>query len=319
MQNIAQALFISLKGSQLSPEEKKLIKKENPAGVILFKRNIKSTKQTQALIEEIKSLTKEPALLAVDCEGGQVNRLSHLGKNYPSPKELSVLEEESVFQTARNIGKDLKDLGFDVNFAPVIDLPIVKSPLLETRVFGSSPEDVLKKAGAFMQGLLKEGIYPCLKHFPGHGAVKEDSHELLPIDFRTWEDLDDQLSVFEHLYNSYPSAIMTAHIVFPNIENTPASFSKILLTKVLKQQKNFQGLVFSDDIDMGALAGFSSGESVFLALQAGCDMVLNCQKNPLEIFEYFKKQTKKTKLLEKQLKESQLKKRKLLKFLSSQS
>ena len=319
MQNIAQALFISLKGSQLTPEEKKLIKTENPAGVILFKRNISSIKQTQTLIEEIKSLTKEPALLAVDCEGGQVNRLSHLGKAYPSPQKLSVLEEESIFQTARNIGKDLKDLGFDLNFAPVVDLPLAKSPLLETRVFGSSPEEVLKKAGAFMKGLLQEGIYPCLKHFPGHGAVKEDSHELLPIDFRTWEDLEDQLSVFEHLYNSYPSAIMTAHIVFPNIESTPASFSKILLTQFLKKKKNFQGLLFSDDIDMGALDGFSSGESVFFALQAGCDMVLNCQKKPFEIFEYFKKHPEKTQFLEKQLKESQLKKRKLLKFIASQS
>ena len=317
MQKIAQALFISLKESQLSLEESDFIKKESPAGVTLFKRNIESKEQTQALIQEIKSLSQEPLLVAVDCEGGLVNRLSHLGWDYPSPAELSSFDEEKIFQLAQSMGRELKSFGFDLNFAPLVDLPLVESRLLESRVFGSSPELVIKKAGAFMEGLLKEGIYPCLKHFPGHGGVKEDSHDVLPQDQRSLEDLETQIQLFETLYKKYPCAVMTAHIVFPNIEKTPASFSKILLTEILKQKGKFKSLVFSDDIDMGALAGFSPGESFFLALQAGCDMVLSCQSSHLEILGDFQKNPQKKKELEEKLKESQIKKLKLFKFIQS--
>ena len=317
MQKIGQALFISLKDSQLSLEELDFIRKESPAGVTLFKRNIQSKEQTQALIQEIKSLTPDPLLVAVDCEGGLVNRFSHLGLEYPSPQELSSWKDEDIVKLAQSMGKDLKKLGFDLNFAPVVDLPIVKSQLLENRVFSDSPNLAKKKAGAFMEGLLKEGILPCLKHFPGHGGVVEDSHDLLPEDYRSLDELESQIQLFSTLYKKYPCAIMTAHIVFPNIEKTPASFSPVFLTEILKRRGEFKGLVFSDDIDMGALSDFSPGESFFSALQAGCDMVLSCQKNPYEILDYFQKNPLKKKELERKLKESQSKKIKLFKSIQS--
>ena len=317
MQTIGSALFISLKGTRLLLEEEEFIKKEYPAGVTLFKRNIESKEQTRDLIQNIKSLSKGPVLIAVDCEGGDVNRLSHIGLKYPAPAELSSQGKEGIKKVAYSIGKDLKSLGFDLNFAPLVDLPITKNPLLESRVFSSYPDKVIEKAGAFMEGLLKGGIYPCLKHFPGHGGVKEDSHFILPQDQRSLEELENQIQVFEVLFKKYPCAIMTAHIVFPNIEKTPASFSKRLLTELLKQKKKFKGLVFSDDIDMGALKGFSSGESFFLALLAGCDMILNCQKSPFEILDYFHKNPLKKKELESRLKESQVKFLRLCKFIAS--
>jgi len=285
VEKITASLFVCLKGTELSPEEKEFIKKESPAGVTLFKRNIDSKKQTKELIQEIKSLSLEPLLVAVDCEGGLVNRLSHLGIHYPSPLELSFFDSKRIFNQSWSMGKDLKSFGFDLNFAPVVDLPLVQSSLLEKRLFGSSPASVIEKAGAFMEGLLKAGIYPCLKHFPGHGGVKEDSHDVLPEDPRSLRELETQIQVFETLYKKYPCAIMTAHIVFPQIDKKPATFSQILLTKILKQKRNFKGLVFSDDIDMGALKKHSSFESFSLALSAGCDIILSCQKSPWEILD----------------------------------
>ena len=317
MQTIGSALFISLEGIKPSLEETEFIKKQSPAGVTLFKRNIKSKEQTQALIQKIKSLSQEPLLVAVDCEGALVNRLSHIGFKYPSSEELSFEPKEKILKLAKSMGKDLRNFGFDLNFAPVVDLPIVKSPLLVERVFGSSPDKIIEKAGAFMGGLLKGGIYPCLKHFPGHGGVKEDSHELLPQDPRSLDDLEIQIQIFENLFKKYPCAIMTAHILFPQIDKSPASFSKRLLTEILKKNRKFKGLVFSDDIDMGALKGFSPGEAYFLALQAGCDMVLNCQKSPFKILEYFQKNPIKKKEINEKLKQSRLKLKKLYNFLQT--
>jgi len=304
MQKIGHALFISLKSSRLLPEEAEFIKEESPAGVTFFKRNMESKEQCQGLIREIKCLSRGPLLVAVDCEGGRVNRLSALGLDYPSPAKLSSFSGEDIVKLAQSMGKDLKSLGFDLNFAPTVDLPLVKSSLLEGRLFGSSPVQVIKKAGAFMEGLLKEGIVPCLKHFPGHGGVKEDSHFVLPEDERSLGELEDQISVFKALYKKHLCAVMTAHIVFPNIEKIPAGFSKNFLTRVLRQKEKFKGLVFSDDIDMGALKEFSAGEAFFLALKAGCDMVLKCQKSPFEIRDYFQKKPLKQRELEGNLKHS---------------
>lgn len=317
MQKIGHALFISLKGSRLLPEEAEFIKKESPAGVTLFKRNIESKEQCQGLIKEIKCLSQDSLLVAVDCEGGRVNRLSALGLDYPSPAKLSSFSGEDIVKLAQSMGKDLKNLGFDLNFAPAVDLPLVKSSLLEGRLFGSSPDKVIKKAGAFMEGLLKEGVVPCLKHFPGHGGVKEDSHFVLPEDKRSLEELEEQISVFEALYKNYLCAVMTAHIVFPNIEKTPAGLSKSFLTRILRQKGKFKGLVFSDDIDMGALKEFSAGEAFFLALKAGCDMVLKCQKSPFEIRDYFQKNPLKQKEIEKKLKDSRRRLLKLSKRIAS--
>ena len=317
MEKITGSLFVSLREAKLSFEEKEFIKKECPAGVTLFKRNIHSKEQTKDLIQEIKSLSQEPLLAAVDCEGGLVNRLSHLGIEYPSPVELSSWKLGDIFKLARSMGRELKSFGFDLNFAPVVDLPIVENTLLEKRVFGSSPDLVIEKAGVFIKGLLKEGLYPCLKHFPGHGGVKEDSHLILPNDPRILEELESQIHVFEALFKKHPCAVMTAHINFFQIEKTPASFSKILLTEVLKQKKKFKGLVFSDDIDMGALKKYSLSESFFLALQAGCDIILSCQKSPFEILESIENESLKKKVIQKRLKESRSQFLKLYQFIQS--
>ena len=317
---IASALVVCLKGPELLKEEESFLKREKPAGLILFKRNIQSAKQAAGLIKRVKSLIKPPFFVSLDCEGGAVNRLSHLSEKtlWPSPEEMSFFSPQKIFSTARQMASYLKLLGFDINFAPLVDIPIVSSPLLKTRIFGDSALVVERKAGAFMKGLLSKGILPCLKHFPGHGGVEQDSHETLPQDFRTLEELKPQIDLFEELLNKYTSAVMTAHVEFPKIEKIPATFSKKILTQILKTKRAFKGLVFSDDIDMKALKKFSPGESFFLALQAGCDLVLACQKEqtPYKIIDYFERKPLKKKQLEKKL---QMTKRKILRLRTSHS
>ena len=302
---LGSCLMIALKGSRLLKRERDFIVKNQVAGVVLFQRNIKSFEQVFQLNKQIKGLTQPSPWIAVDMEGGLVNRFSHLkkGGDWPSAEKLSCLPAEKVFLTAKNMARQLKKLGFDLNFAPVVDIPLVKSEILRTRVFGSDPANVLKSATAFLKGMEGEGLMSCLKHFPGHGGVKEDSHKTLPIDNRSLKDLTPQLSVFQKLFQSHSSCIMTAHIEFPKIERKPATFSRKLLTQVLRKKLGFKGLIISDDIDMKALQSFGPGASFFSAIKAGCDMVIACQNedSPLKIIDFFEKQKQKKEQITKEL------------------
>lgn len=298
MNSILSALMMPLKGTVLLKEEKDLIKAHPPAGFILFKRNIESVKQLTKLNKSLKSLISPPPLIALDCEGGQVNRLAHLSKSFqwPSPFEMSKLSLKDISSIAYDMACELKSLFFDINFAPVVDLLTVQSELLKTRVFSTQPPLLFKRSEAFIEASLKGGILPCLKHFPGHGGVKGDTHFLLPQDKRTLKELSLQKKIFQDLFKKHEVCIMTAHVEFPNIEPGPATFSKTLLTKTLKKDMGFKGLVFSDDIDMKALKAFSAGESYLLSLQAGCDLVLSCKNSPHEIIDFFKKRVEKSNL-----------------------
>lgn len=291
---IGSCLMMSLKGPHLLKEEKDFIISNRIAGVLLFKRNLQSFQQIYELCSELKTLTKPPLLIAVDMEGGEVDRLSHLKEStpWPSAAKLQTLKVEQIYLIAQSMARQLYLLGIDINFAPVVDLLLVHSPLLNTRVFGKSKEDILKKTEPFIQGMKKEGIIVCLKHFPGHGGVSYDSHKTLPEDQRSIESLKPQLEIFKTLFKKHPCWIMTAHIEFSNIEKTPATFSKTLLTDLLKTQMGFEGIVVSDDIDMAALKKISTGERFFYALKGGCDLALTGQnsKSPKEIINYFNNQ-----------------------------
>ena len=301
-------LMIGLKGPELLREEQKFIQKHRPAGLILFKRNITSYGQLKELNKELKALLSPPLLLAVDCEGGKVNRLSHLSPAlaWPSPTKIIKKPKEEQSQLWRSMARELKVLGFDINFAPVVDWPKQESQLLKTRVMGDKPSEILKNAELLIQAFLKEGLWPCLKHFPGHGGVKEDSHEELPIDSRDFKQLEPQLDIFFSLIKSYNTGIMTAHVQFPKVDLVPASFSEIFLTKILREKQGFKGLIFSDDIDMKALQAFPPGERLFLALKAGSDVVLSGQdSNSLyQILEYFEKNPEKSQDIQARIRDS---------------
>ena len=302
---LGSCLMIALKGSSLLRREREFILKNRPAGVILFKRNIESLKQVIELNKTIKALTSPSPFIAIDMEGGEVNRLSHLEgfKNWPCAKEVAKKNRQEIFLIAKKQALQLKGLGIDINFAPVVDLPIVNSPLLKTRAFGSSAFSVLNACEPFLKGFQEGGVISCLKHFPGHGGVLEDSHETLPIDKRNLKQLSAQLSLFQTLFKKQASCIMTAHIEFSKIEKRPATFSKLLLTQILRKRLGFQGLIVSDDIDMKALKNFSPEEACFFALKAGCDMILFCKdiQNPSKVISYFERQTHKKEKLKEEL------------------
>ncbi len=302
---VGSCLMIGLEGCSLSSEEKSFIVSNNISGIVLFKRNVQSFKQVYELCVEIKSLITPAPLIAIDMEGGEVNRFSHLKNSFPwpSPKILGHLESHQVFNVACAMGKQLFALGIDINFAPVVDLLYTDNPLLTNRIFGTSKEDILKGADSFIGGLVKKNIIPCLKHFPGHGGVSEDSHKDLPKDSRLFSDLKPQLEIFQLLFKKYSCWIMTAHIEFSCIDSQPATFSEAILKTKLKKQMGFKGLLASDDIDMKALEPFSSGEKFFRALKAGCNLVLTCQKKETarEIIEYFKQKPEKKEGIKKEL------------------
>ena len=308
-------LMIGLKGFSLSQEEKNFILSYQPAGCVLFKRNIQSFKQIHALCLELKSLNNPPLLIAIDMEGGEVDRFSHLKDSFtwPSAQALSCLKPKQVFLLAKEMGRWLYLLGFDINFAPVVDSLLTNSPLLKNRVFGSSKKEILKFAEPFAKGLIEGGVLACLKHFPGHGGVSEDSHKTLPKDFRSLKKLKPQLEIFKSLFLKYPCGIMTAHIEFSLIDKKPATFSKIILKSLLRKNMGFKGLLISDDIDMQALKNFSPGERFFYAIKGGCDLIIACQNlnSPKEIIKYFQKNPKKKEEIKKELARS---KRKLLKM-----
>ena len=300
---IGSCLMMGLKEASLTKEEKKFIISNNISGVVLFKRNLQSFKQIYELCSELKYLTNPPPLIAIDMEGGEVNRFSHLKESlpWPSPQVLRTLEPKQVFLIARSMAKQLHLLGIDINFAPVVDLLLMDSPLLKNRVFGKSKAEILKLAGPFIEGLIEGKMIPCLKHFPGHGGVQEDSHKILPKDHRQIKDLEPQLDIFQTLFEKYSCWIMTAHIEFPNIDKKPATFSQVLLKTELRTQRAFKGLLVSDDIDMSALDSFSSWEKFFQALKAGCNLILTCQKKETarEIIKHFEKTLTKKKSLKK--------------------
>ena len=298
---LGSCLMIGLKGPSLLKEEKQLILSENISSVILFKRNILSLKQVFELCLELKALLKPPLLIAMDREGGEVDRLSHLKglRPWPSAKTLGPLDPKVISSLAEGLGQQMKLLNIDINLAPVVDLLLNQSPLLETRVFSKKATQVLSSALAFVEGLNKAQIISCLKHFPGHGGVKEDSHKVLPQDLRTVKDLKPQLNIFKTLFEKQKANwIMTSHVMFPNIDKVPATFSSVLLQKLLREEMNFKGLLISDDLEMSALEPLSLFERACLALKAGCDLLIYSQK-PEHLNPLFQKNLKDKELQEK--------------------
>ena len=281
---VGNSLMLGLKGESLSPEERKFLISSEVFGVILFKRNIKSFQQLYELCRELKSLS---LFIGVDLEGGSVNRFSHLKEAlpWPSAQALGGKSASEIFSVAKALGETLRALSIDINFAPVVDVPLKESSLLKSRTFAKDEGGILLTASAFLKGLKAGGVASCLKHFPGHGGVCEDSHFELPRDKRPLNQLN--LTPFFQLKSP---AIMTAHIEFTNVESGPATFSKKFLQEILREEGGFEGVIVSDDIDMKALSSFSLEERFSRALLAGCDLILSCEKEetPLQIAEHFK-------------------------------
>ena len=280
IQNLFGRLMISIEGMTLSSSDKDLIRNRHVGGIILFTRNFHSQPQIEELCSEIKNI-KNNIIIAVDQEGGRVQRFNGEYTQLPS---MQVLGNHCIsnnnYSFAADVGwlmsLELIASGVDISFAPVLDVDRNTSSIIGNRSFSNKPQNVVDIASHFIQGMSEAGMQATGKHFPGHGGIKEDSHIAEPIDIRSHNELmDTDLKPFIELKDKL-SAVMTAHITYPDIDNVCVSFSEIWLKNILQNNIGFSGVIFSDDLTMKGAGNTSMDEKAIKALNAGCDMVLVC-------------------------------------------
>ncbi|MBT8088518.1 MAG: beta-N-acetylhexosaminidase [Gammaproteobacteria bacterium] len=278
-------VMLDIEGLALSPADRDLLKEPAVGGVILFTRNFESPAQIGDLAADIRALRSPPLLIAVDHEGGRVQRfrdgftaippMRRIGREYDR-------DPESGLRAARSagwmIGSELRAVGIDLSFGPCLDLDWGVSEIIGNRAFHSKPDVVSELAGAFARGLRSAGMAAVGKHFPGHGAVLADSHLKLPVDRREYSLLLDDMRPYERLIgNGVLAGVMLAHIVYQRTDSSPAGFSDYWIQRELRSRLGFGGAVFCDDLSMKATGEFGGmAKRARLALQAGCDMVLVC-------------------------------------------
>lgn len=274
-------LMIDVQGTTLSPKETKQLAHPLVGGVILFRRNYQGPEQLAALVKAIRTAAKAPILIAVDHEGGRVQRFLQGFTRLPAMAQLASQGDEAE-SLAQDIGLvmavELKQLGVDMSFAPVLDVQRV-STVIGDRAFGQEPTQVIRLATALCRGMHFADMPTTGKHFPGHGGVEADSHIAIPVDPRPLTQISEQdMCVFAALMRQQLlDAVMPAHVIFPQVDPQPAGFSALWLQQVLRQQLRFDGVIFSDDLSMaGAAVAGSMLARAQCALAAGCDMLLVC-------------------------------------------
>lgn len=303
MKNRASSLYgrlmLDVDGLVLSSDDRQLLANPQVGGVILFARNILSREQVCTLVAEIRSCSNN-ILIAVDQEGGRVQRFSHGFTKIPSMQQVGDLVESAGSEgvaLSRELGwlmaSEVLACGLDISFAPVLDVDRDTSSIIGDRAFSDQPKKVITAAAAFIEGMQDAGMASTGKHFPGHGGVIADSHLEAPVDNRSWDQLKrHDLMPFQSLAKTL-SGIMPAHITFPSIDPDSVGFSVFWLKEVLKEQLGFSGVIFSDDLSMKAadIVG-SYVDKAKAALAAGCDMILVCndRKGAREVLSYMEYQ-----------------------------
>ena len=276
-------LMIDLTGPALQGAEREMLEHPLVGGVILFSRNYTDPAQLTALVAAIHAARSPPLLVAVDHEGGRVQRFREGFSALPSARRIGRefdLAEKNGLALAREMGwlmaAELGACGVDLSFAPCVDIDHGVS-FITDRAFHSRPQAVSHLASAYIQGMREAGMAATAKHFPGHGAVTADSHATLPVDRRELADLDGDLMPYRRLIPNGLPAVMVGHLLFPAVDARPASFSPRWVGQVLRGELRFQGAVFTDDLSMGgAVACGDIVTRAQQALAAGCDMLPVC-------------------------------------------
>jgi beta-N-acetylhexosaminidase len=277
-------LMIDVRGVALEPEERELLRHPLVGGVILFTRNYESPEQLGRLVDDIHAMRAPPLLVAVDQEGGRVQRFRPGFTRLPPLRALGrrhARERPAGVALARTLGwlmaAELRAVGVDLSFAPCVDLDWGVSEVIGDRAFAASPETVSELALAWMLGMREAGMAATAKHFPGHGKVAADSHVALPVDRRELPDLDPDVVPYRRLIANGLTAVMAAHVVFPAVDRLPASLSAEWIGGQLRCELGFRGAVFTDDLSMAGAAAFGGiTQRVQLALAAGADMLPVC-------------------------------------------
>ena len=287
-------VMCDLRGQVMEPDEKEMLMHPLVGGVILFTRNYESPEQIADLCRSIHELRQPHLIIAVDHEGGRVQRFREGFTRLPACELFCTNNTDKVAaQLAEEAGwlmaAELLAVGIDLSFAPVLDIGGPTSEVIGDRAFHTDPEKITTLAKAYMKGMKQAGMAAVGKHFPGHGSVKEDSHIEIPKDERDYQDIKmKDLIPFERMIHAGLPALMPAHVIYSKVDALPAGFSNRWLKQILRGELEFQGTIFSDDLSMkGAevIGGYT--ERAEAAIEAGCDMVLACnnQTGAIEILD----------------------------------
>ncbi|MCC7198311.1 MAG: beta-N-acetylhexosaminidase [Gammaproteobacteria bacterium] len=277
-------LMVDVAGQQLTAEDRELLRHPLVGSVILFTRNYAEPAQLTALVADIHSLRQPSLIVAVDHEGGRVQRFRQGFTRLPALRLIGRRfdhDPRGALDLARQLGwlmaAELRAVGIDLSFAPCVDLDHGASEIIGDRALHAHPARVGELAVAYMYGMRDAGMAAVAKHFPGHGAVVADSHVALPVDRRPLADLDGDLAPYRVLIANALPSVMVAHVVFPEIDALPASLSPRWIRGILRGELGFDGAVFADDLSMAGAAAFGAiEERAVLALAAGCDVLPVC-------------------------------------------
>jgi beta-N-acetylhexosaminidase len=282
-EKIGQLVMIGIEGEKADENIKEMIESRHAGGIILFSGNIKSADQTLELLNNLKDLNRGniPLFLGLDEEGGRVTRLSKEFVKIPSMEEVGNKNDKDYsFRIGEALGTRVKGLGFNIDFAPVMDINSnYKNPVIGDRSFGDNPKIVIEQGAQVMSGIKSTGVISVVKHFPGHGDTKVDSHKKLPVVDKTFEEIDNfELLPFKKSIEEGVDGIMIAHILFPKIDGeNPASFSYTIINDILREKLNYRGVIITDDMTMGAVMNnYDIGEASVKSLKAGSDIILVC-------------------------------------------
>ncbi len=278
-------VMLDVEGLVLTDADRKRLKHPQTGGVILFSRNYESPLQLKALVDEIHQIRNPRLIIAVDQEGGRVQRFREGFQRLPAMGLLGDLydkDQQRAVELSQTIGwivaSELLFYGIDLSFSPVLDLGHKISTVIGDRAFHTSPDIIVKLANAFIRGMRKAGMEAVGKHFPGHGSVEGDSHHVMPFDKRAFSTIESHdLQTFKRVINTHLTGIMMAHVIYDKVDELPAGYSPFWIQQVLREQLKFDGIVFSDDLSMSGAASVGGyTERAKVSLQAGCDMLLVC-------------------------------------------
>ena len=285
MLNTLGPVMLDVKGLALDDDDRRRLRHPQTGGVILFSRNYRDPQQLAQLCREIHQLRDPRLVVAVDHEGGRVQRfrdgfqaipaMGHLGDLYDEDHQQA-LELAETF--AWLMSSELLQYGVDLSFAPVLDIGDPVSSVIGDRAFHRDPESIAHLGNAWVRGMRRAGMEAVGKHFPGHGSVEGDSHHVMPFDRRSFEDIEElDLVPFRRVINTHLAGIMMAHVVYERVDAQAAGYSRYWIETVLRQRLEFNGIVFSDDLSMsGAESVGGYAQRAQRALEAGCDILLVC-------------------------------------------
>ena len=280
-EKIGQMMFVGIHGTTLTENTKNNLTSMHVGGIILFDRNMETREQVKALNSSLKDLALNsyslPLFLSVDQEGGLVTRMKQQTYTAPPATEISKGKPEDAYTHANKTGNDIRELGFNLDFAPVLDI----GSRMHGRTYGTTPQQVTSFGEQACRGLRDSGVLFTIKHFPGMGRSETDPHtDKSVVNVPQQTILQEDMLPFRHIIDQYPHhqfMVMAGHIRYPAFDAKPASLSPVILKQMLRSQLGYQGIVITDDLDMGAVSeGYTPEEIGIVAIQAGTDILLSC-------------------------------------------